>query len=127
MVTLRQRHWISSILLRLLTASRILPQDSTTKVWVTWLPFCRTRWKRLCSVRCANNHYLFFKDLRLCFESHICQQQVILIDLLTFSCAVVISMILCQIFLKTVPCLIVQKDCVFIGNNKINFIHNNQI
>ena len=70
------------------------------------------------SIVYLGTHYLFFKDLRLFFESHICQQQMILIDLLTFSCAVLISMILCQIFLKTVPCLIAQKDCIYIGDVK---------
>ena len=49
-------------------------------------------------------------------EAHISQQQVILIDLLTFSCSVIISMVLCWIFLKTVPFLIAQKDIIYIGN-----------
>ena len=51
-------------------------------------------------------------------EAHISQQQVILIDLLTFSCSVIISMVLCWIFLKTVPCLIAQEDIIYIGNVK---------
>ena len=70
------------------------------------------------SIVYLGTHYLFFKDLRLFFESHICQQQVILIDLLIFFCTVVISMILCWILLKTVPCLIAQKDCIYIGDVK---------
>ena len=68
------------------------------------------------SIVYLGTHYLFFKDLRLFFETHISQQQVILIDLLTFSCSVIISMVLCWIFLKTVPCLIAQKDIIYIGN-----------
>ena len=68
------------------------------------------------SIVYLGTHYLFFKDLRLFFETHISQQQVILIDLLTFSCSVIISMVLCWIFLKTVPYLIAQKDIVYIGN-----------
>ena len=68
------------------------------------------------SIVYLGTHYLLFKDLKLFFEAHISQQQVILIDLLTFSCSVIISMVLCWIFLKTVPCLIAQKDIVYIGN-----------
>ena len=70
------------------------------------------------SIVYLGTHYLFFKDLRLFFESHICQQQMILIDLLIFFCTVVISMILCWILLRTVPCLIAQKDCIFVGDIK---------
>ena len=70
------------------------------------------------SIVYLGTHYLFFKDLRLFFETHICQQQMILIDLLIFFCTVVISMILCWILLRVVPCLIAQKDCVFIGDIK---------
>ena len=43
---------------------------------------------------------------------------MILIDLLIFFCTVLFSMILCWILLKTVPCLIAQKDCIYIGDVK---------
>lgn len=69
------------------------------------------------SIVYLGTHYLFFKHIRLFLEAHFCQDQVILIDLLTFSCSVLISMALCWIFLKTVPCLIAQKDVVHIGNS----------
>lgn len=67
------------------------------------------------SIVYLGTHYLFFKDIRLFLESHVCQQQVLLIDFLTFLCAVIVSTILCWVFLKTVPYFIAQKDLIHIG------------
>lgn len=72
------------------------------------------------SIVYLGTHYLFFKDVRVFFETYISHQQVILIDLLTFSSSVIISMFLCWIFLKTVPFLIAQKDIIYIGKIERN-------
>ena len=65
------------------------------------------------SIVYLGTHYLFFKDLRVLFESYITpSDHMIMIDLLIFITTIAICMISCYVLRKTVPWFIAQKDCI---------------
>ena len=73
------------------------------------------------SIVYLGTHYLFFRDLRVFFETHLGPHQLLLVDWSIFVSTVLLCMASCWVLLRTVPFLIAQKDILFIGDiNRLN-------